>query len=442
MSWQRIVQGLKGLILVGVLVLGLEGRSCLAAIPEVGSSQSFADRRLQVAQTLVRYLPDEADGYNQLASAYLLKSRETGDFSYTIKAESALEQSLSIAANNGDALKLQLILLLTEHRFREGLDLSEALLSRFPHDPQIETALIDAQVELGDYSTAQSTAKTLIANHPSAPVYARMSYLQSLRGNSSEAIAFLRRAIQTANGHDREGLAWYRVHLGIELLNAGNWSEGEQEIDQALQAFSNYPLALSAKARARLSAKDWDQAVVFLERSQSQMPLPDTAIALGDLFAYLGDHDAAERQYDLVDFLVRSGGDSFEKAYAHQLVLFWADRESHLDKALQLIEQERLTRSDVYTFDALAWCLFKLGRLSEAREAINQALRLDTPDARIYYHAGLIYYNTGENAKVIKFLQRALAINPVFHPLQATIASSYLQEVARQRLAQIDVVDR
>ncbi|KAM3095418.1 tetratricopeptide repeat protein [Phormidesmis sp. 146-12] len=433
MSWQRIVQGLKGLILVGILVLGLEGRSTLAASYEIASS-SFADRRLQVAQTLVRYLPDEADGYNQLAAAYLLKSRETGDFSNTIKAESALEQSLKVAANNEDALKLHLSLLLTEHRFREGLNLAERLLSRLPHDPQIETALIDAQVELGAYTAAQSTAKTLTANHPSAPVYARLSYLHSLRGKSFDAIAFLRRAIQTANRHDREGLAWYRVHLGLELLNAGNWTAGEQAIDQALQAFPEYPLALSAKARARLTAKDWSQAVNFWQRSQSQMPLPDTAIALGDLFAYLGDRDSAERQYDLVDFLVKSGGDPFEKAYAHQLVLFWADRESHLDKALHLIEQERMTRSDIYTFDALAWCLCKLGRLSEARTAIDQALRLDTPDSRILYHAGVIYHNAGENAKAITFLQRALSINPVFHPLQATIA--------HQLLTQMGVVDR
>jgi tetratricopeptide (TPR) repeat protein len=429
MSWQRIAQGL---ILVGVLVLGLNGRSSLAA--PIASSPTLADRRLQVAQTLVRYLPDEADGYNQLASAYLLKSRETGDFSYTVKAESALEHSLKIAADNEGALKLQLILLLTEHRFREGLNLAEALLSRFPNDPQIETALIDARVELGEYAAANSTAKTLIANHPSAPVYARMSYVKSLGGNSSEAIAFLRRALETAHAHDREGLAWYRVHLGIELLNAGNWSEGEQEIDQALQAFPEYPLALSAKARARLTAQDWDQAVKFLQRSQDQMPLPDTAMALGDLFAYLGDRDSAERQYDLVDFLVRSGGDPFEKAYAHQLVLFWADQESHLDKALHLIEQERLTRSDIYTFDALAWCLFKSGRLSEAREAVDQALRLDTPDARIFYHAGIIYYNAKENTKATEFLQRALKINPVFHPIQAAIA--------RQTLAQLTVIDQ
>ncbi|NJR48311.1 MAG: tetratricopeptide repeat protein [Leptolyngbyaceae cyanobacterium CSU_1_3] len=379
-----------------------------------------------------------------MASAYLLKSRETGDFSNIVKAESALDQSLHLEpdnqfdnqfgnqSGNGEALKLQLILLLTEHRFREGLDLAEQLQSRFPNDSQIETALIDAHVELGNYQAAIATADALISSCPSAPVYARRSYLRSLHGNSSAAIADMQKAIKTANPRDHEGLAWYNVHLGIELLNAGHWAAGEQAIDQALEVFPNYPIALSAKARARLSDQDWQQAVHYYQRSQMQMPLPDTAMALGDLHKHLGDRDAAERQYDLVDFLVRSGGEPFEKAYAHQLVLFWADQEQHLDQALNLIEQEKMTRSDIYTYDALAWCLFKLGRRSQAKEAIDQALQLHTLDARIYYHAGQIYHSQGEDKKAIQFLKQALKINPVFHPLQADLARQVLASLGEQ----------
>ncbi|NJK52732.1 MAG: hypothetical protein HC936_07715 [Leptolyngbyaceae cyanobacterium SU_3_3] len=122
---------LGSVIALGSLLLSLDGRSSLAASP-ASASQTLADRRLHIAQTLVHYLPNSAEGYNQLASAYLLKSRETGDFSNIVKAESALDQSLHLEpdnqfdnqfgnqSGNGEALKLQLILLLTEHRFRGG----------------------------------------------------------------------------------------------------------------------------------------------------------------------------------------------------------------------------------------------------------------------------------------------------------------------------------
>ncbi len=425
----RIWQWLRILILVGILAWGWGSPPSFAAnsvivSSELGMSRRGSDR-LRSAQTLVRYLPQSAEGYSQLASAYLLKSRETGDFSYATKAQSALDRALELAPDDESARKLQLVLLLTEHQFKAAFDRAQGWKSHFLPDPQVETALVDALVELGDYATANTTIQKLVNEHPNATVYARLSYLKSLQGDQTGAIAAMRKAVQWANPRDHEGLAWYQVHLGTELLNAGQREAGEQAIDQALQIFPEYPLALSAKARARLTAGDSEQAVKFYERSLAQMPLPDTAMMLGDLQQQLGQTKAAQQHYDLVDFLVQAGGEPFRKAYAHQLALFWADHDKHLEEALALSQQERLTRSDIYTFDALAWCLFKLGRIPEARAAIDQALRLHTPDARILYHAGQIYHATAPT-QARQFFQQALALNPVFHPLQASIAQQML----------------
>jgi tetratricopeptide (TPR) repeat protein len=432
MHTQQIWPWLKGLFWVGILVIGWGCQPSWAlsiAVPT--AHQTLADRQLQIAQTLVRHQPQEADGYTQLAAANLLKSRETGDFSYALQAESALARSLEWAPNNRPALKLQLILLLTEHRFQMARDRALQLQSASTPDPQIATALIDALVELGDYPAAEAQAQNLLTTHPQARVYARVSYLKSLHGDSAGAIAMMRQAVQAASPDDREGLAWYQVHLGVELLNAGQAAAGEQAINQALQGFPDYPLALSAKAKARLRAGDVASAVELYRRSQAQIPLPDTAMALGDLYYRLGDGTAAQAQDDLVEFLVRMGGDPFRQAYAHQLVVFWSDREIHLPEALTLIQQERLTRSDVYTFDALAWCLYKLGRHAEAKTAIEQALRLGTPDARIDYHAGQIYRAAQDPVKAAQYFRQALAINPLFHPLQADIARTALAELDR-----------
>jgi len=60
-----------------------------------------------------------------------------------------------------------------------------------------------------------------------------------------------------------------------------------------------------------------------------------------------------------------------------------------LDAALEVRKREGSARADIYTSDALAWCLYKKGQLAEAREAIEQAKRLGTRDTRIFYHAGI-----------------------------------------------------
>jgi tetratricopeptide (TPR) repeat protein len=429
----RIWLWLIGLMLMAVLALGWGEQpsfaSTLTGMQPVIGFQGWGSDRLRSAQILIRSLPQSAEGYSQLASAYLLKSRETGDFSYATKAQSALERALELAPQDESALKLQLVLLLTAHEFQAAYDRAQAWSAHFPADPQVETALVDALVELGDYAKANAMVQKLVNEYPNAIVYARLSYLKSLQGDQAGAIAAMRQAVRLANPRDREGLAWYHVHLGTELLNAGQREAGEQTIDQALQIFPEYPLALSAKARARLTAGDSEQAVAFYQRSLAQMPLPDTAMMLGDLQQHLGHPKAAQQQYDLVDFLVQTGGEPFRKAYAHQLVLFWADHNQHLDEALSLIQQERLTRSDIYTFDALAWCLFKLKRLSAARAAIDQALRLHTPDARILYHAGQIYHASAAPTLARQFFQQALALNPAFHPQQADRARQMLAPV-------------
>jgi tetratricopeptide (TPR) repeat protein len=398
----------------------------IAPLPDRPNGITLSDRQLQVAQKLVRYLPNEPDGYNRLATAYLQKGRETGDFSYTLKAETALDRSLQLAPNNEAALKLRAVLLLTYHRFKAALDLTGQLQQRYPQDAQLYAAMTDALVELGDYEAAKASVQTLLDLHPSAPGYARLSYLRALHGDTTVAIAAMQKAVQSAHPQDREGLAWYRVHLGNELLNADRRVEAEREFDKALQIFPEYHLALAARAKAFLAAGDTDSAVEYYRRALARMPLPEIAIALGNLYAYLGNQTAAERQYQLVDFLEQTGGEAFRQAYAHQLAIFWADRETHLDRALALIQQERLTRSDIYTLDALAWCLFKLGRLPEAKQAIAQAMRLGTRDARIYYHAGAIYRGCGDKAAAREYLQKALAIDPVFDPLQAAIARNSL----------------
>ena len=63
-------------------------------------------------------------------------------------------------------------------------------------------------------------------------------------------------AVKAANPNDPEGIAWCRVQLGNELMNAGRLDEAEREFDEALRVFADHPLALRGKAEARVAAGD------------------------------------------------------------------------------------------------------------------------------------------------------------------------------------------
>ena len=83
-------------------------------------------------------------------------------------------------------------------------------------------------------------------------------------------------------------------------------------------------------------------------------------------------------------------------------------------------------RSDIYTWDALAWALYKNGQFAEADEAMSHAMRLGTRDAMLFFHAGMISAKSGHDARAAQQLNEAIRINPHFHPLFSRVATQQL----------------
>lgn len=386
-----------------------------------------ADKRLSQAQAKTEREPQNPQGYLMLASAYTQKARETGDFSLNSHAEAALNRAIEIEPENYDALKMRAKLQLTFHKFGEALETAKRAQALRPQDHDVYGALTDAHVELGNYEEAIKAAQRMVDLRPDTAAYSRVSYLRALHGDTEGAIEAMTVAAKAADPRDPESVAWCRVQLGDELMNAGKLKEAEQQFDTALSVFPDYYLALAAKGRARTAAGDTQSAIDFYTRAQQRVPLPETAIALGDLYKQAGRMDEAQKQYALVEFIERTGAAS--GTYSRQLALFYADHDTKLDEALAIARNERHLRADIYTSDALAWCLFKKEQLDEAKTAMDEALRLKTRDPRLFYHAGMIADARGERQAAMKYLKLALEINPAFDVIQAETAKRTLDKV-------------
>jgi len=416
--------------LVGMRALSKRDHSAtVAATPLPDARATIADRQIQKAEARIRNLPSSPDGYTLLAGAYMLKARETGDFGFNARVESALKRALEISPDDQTAITLHATLQLTYHRFKEALDEATKAQKSGLETPDIYGVMTDAQVELGDYAGAIKAAQKMMDLRPDSSAYSRVSYLRALHGDLEGAIEAMRVAVKAANPANAENSGWYRVHLGLELMNAGRREEAEREFDAALQIFPAYHLALAAKGRARVRAGDFDSAVELYRRAQERVPSPEIVIALGDLYAKLGRREEAKRQYELVEFI--EGNSASAGTYSRQLALFWADHDTRLDEALEVMRRERALRTDIYTLDALAWCQYKKGQLADARDSIEQAKRLGTRDARIFYHAGMIYDALGDRVNAAKYLKLALNTDRSFDVLQAGVAQRKLDELAR-----------
>ena len=375
------------LLVIGValVVLGVVG-SRFVFPPRESTTPSKADERILRAVRAIERMPNRAEGYNHLASAYMQKARETADFDLNAKADDAITRSLEVEPDNYDALKLRAKLQLTYHRFAEALEIAHRAQTVRTDDHDVWGQITDALVELGDYEGAVKAAQTMIDLRPDSSSYARVSYLRSLHGDAAGAIEAMTLAAQAANPNDPEGIAWCHVQLGNELKNAGKLAEAEREFDQALRLFKDHPLALRGKAEARVAAGDIRGAIEICEREQASA---DAAQMLGDLYARMGRHDAARKEYEKFETLEHKNA-AVERSWRH-LVNYWLDHDRNLDQALSLATQEYEARKDIFTCDSLAWALFKNGHAEEAKKFMKEALRTGTKDARINQHAQIIF---------------------------------------------------
>ena len=416
---------------LGVSLFGLRvwsGRSG-ASSPKVEAATGAdlpatpADQRLRAADSQVRLRPDAPGGYNLRAAAYMQKARETGDFGLNAKAEEALRKSLAVAPDNYDALKLRAKILLTFHHFEEALAAARRAQSLRPDDHDVYGALTDAYVELGDYERAVEAAQRMVDLRPDAASYSRVAYLRSLHGDAEGAVEAMRVAVKASDPRDPEAVAWARVQLGEELAKAGRAEEAAREYEAALRVLPGYEAALQAQARARAASGDYEGAVEIYRQVSSH----DAKLALGDLYARLGRAEEARRMYEAFERDEREAA-AAENDLGH-LARFWADRGTNLDEALRIARDERARRADVFTCDALAWVLFRKGRLAEARAAAGEALRLGTRDPLINFHAGMIYGALGERRRAAKHLRLALEMKAALGVAEADEAARALESL-------------
>ena len=212
------------LIGVGVLALAVirfTSTSDAVVSSAVATTLGKADKRILRAKQAIEKMPNRSEGYNELASAYMQKARDTSDFNLNGNAQEAIARSLIVEPDNYDALKLRAQIELTYHRFAEALETARRAQTVRSDDHFVWGQITDALVELGDYTGAVKAAQEMVDLRPDAVAYARVSYLRSLHGDIEGAIQAMAAAVKAANPNDPEGIAWYRVQFGNELMNAG-----------------------------------------------------------------------------------------------------------------------------------------------------------------------------------------------------------------------------
>lgn len=405
--------------------------------PPLDSPRSVEDRVPAELDRLIRVFGERTTAsvdpldFRTYGGHLYARAKITGSIEDYVAAREAYATATELAPGDREGTLGYARATMAVHRFADAFELAESLLAVDPADADALAIAADASVELGELKRAEELLLRLEGATPDNPaVLARLAGLAHLNGEQSEAIALAENAAAEAIALPlgNQVAAFYPLLLADLLLDAGRYEDAAEATDVALAIDPEYPTAIASRARVLAHRGDHEAALATYQQALAMQPDPGWDVAAAELLTALGRTDEAGSHYEsALDQL--AGVD--EVIFGQELAAIYADLGIEAEEALRLAEDDFARRQTVGTYDALAWTLYRNGRLDDARRAIDNARASGAQDAAVIYHSAVIAAAQGDEVHAIAELNELLDRNPGFHPLQSRHAAALLAELTR-----------
>lgn len=224
----------------------------------------------------IRKKPNEAKSYIDLAELFMMEARVTGEHGhYYSNALALLENAYTLAKGNKDiefrSLSDRASVLMSLHQFVKAKQFAEDAIKLNPYNAQVYGALVDANVELGNYKEAVASADKMVSIRPDLRSYSRISYLRELFGDLTGAIEAMKQAVE-AGYPGYEETAWSRLHLGELYKKSGNTEAAINQYQIILSQRPNYAFAVAALAEIEMEKRNYEQSEKLVDEAIVLMP--------------------------------------------------------------------------------------------------------------------------------------------------------------------------
>ncbi len=326
-----------------------------------------------------------------LAKIFVNEARVTGEHGhYYPAALKMIDEALNLNHKGPkdpnlefDALSTKAGVQLSQHDFANALTTAKQAVSLNPYNAQVYGAVVDANVELGNYEAAVAAADKMNEIRPDLRSYSRASYLREIYGDVDGAIEAMQRAVN-AGAPGYESTAWARLTLGQLYHRYGQSEKAAAQYAAILQERPNYPFAIAAQAELAMDEQDYDKAERLLNEARSIIPEVGYYVDLAKLYKLQGRTEEQEDIQKEIMAMLQDDVDSGHNMDMEYATLYRDEYEDY-DKALEYIEKEYAVRPNNIDVNRLLASIYaRQGDLEKAKAHLAKAEATDSkhPDLK------------------------------------------------------------
>ncbi len=351
----------------------------------------FAKKEIEFWQNKFDKAPNQTSYLNKIASNYSVLFEQTADIKHLYKAEELLIKS-NQQLNYTDAGSLRSLArnYITQHRFKEALDLANKAFKIGDKINETHKLLFDVHMELGNYEMAKISLKS-INDTNDFDYLIRLAKWNDHKGDLDAAITMMEKASGIVEKLDNKSLmSWTYSNLGDMYGHAGRIKESYDHYLKTLKIDPNNSFALKGLAWIAFShEKNTEEAKRILNIVSKKHDSPDFYLLKAEIAEY--EKDFASQESFLNKYFDMLNNKNYGVMYNKYNGFLYADDKSTLNKTLEIANQEIANRPTPQSYDLLAWYYYKNGNSKEALEIAKKYIVNKSFEPEIVYHLACIY---------------------------------------------------
>ncbi|WP_299049385.1 cell surface protein [uncultured Polaribacter sp.] len=356
-------------------------------LPKITSDYNFWKNKLSKT-------PNQYPYYAKLAAANSKKFQSTGNINDLKEAE----KNLIIANektnyNNAGYLRSLARNFISQHRFKEALDLLTKAEYNGENLQRTHLMLVDVYVELGNYEKV-SEYLSKVKNFKDFDYLIRLSKYNDHLGNLEKAIAYLEMSLKIAKSSKKNSLIqWNYTNLADYYGHAGRIKDSYNSYLKALAINPNDSYAKKGIAWIVFSyERNPKEALRILNTVTKENASPDYHLLKSEIADYVGDK--VEKKHQIDSYWSKAKNTKYGVMYHKYDVLLLSEAQN--DKAIVLAKQEVEERPTAQSYDLLAWAYFNNGQKEKALAIVDQHVIEKTFEPEALLHAALIFKANGK----------------------------------------------